>query len=338
MDFLRHISLISVAVSLTGCYEDFTPDIDTTPVLCINSLITAGEPIEVKVSHTRLYTDDSSKDCSVPDAIVTIYAGGEEKGPDYVPKEGDVITVKAESATYGSAEAQVTVPHSVPVESLEWTPTLVDLWYVEHPDASVFSMAAELRFNISVAMKIEDPAVTEDYYRLSIIGFNTAGNEEYGDDVTFSFGTLQYESEPIFSEHIGVFESVMGNDAGTGFTFFTDRQFSGKDYTLHLIFDNASYSVKMYGECRPELFDCGLSLSLHTISQSYYNWVNYIWQRDEGSLNELGEIGLGDPMWGYSNVSTGAGVVAAQSYRTYDINLKDFIEETLNSVCINDKK
>lgn len=332
MDFLKLIALLLAALSLPGCSEDFTPDIDTTPVLCINSLITAGEPIEVKVSHTRLYTDDSYSDCSVPDAIVTIHANGELKGPDYLPEEGDVITVRAKSAIYGSAEAKVTVPYAVPVESIEWTQELVDLWYVEHPEASIFSMAGDLRFNLSVAMKIVDPAITENYYRLSIIGFNFAGDEEYGDDVTFSFGTLQYESEPIFSEHIGVFESVMGNDAGMGFTFFTDRQFSGKDYTLHLIFNNASYSVKMYGEWNPELFDCGLTLTLHTISQSYYNWVNYLWQRDEGSLNELGEIGLGDPMWGYSNVSTGAGVVAAQSFRTTDINLKDFIEETILSL------
>lgn len=55
-----------------------------------------------------------------------------------------------------------------------------------------------------------------------------------------------------------------------------------------------------------------------------------MWHRDYGSLEELGNIGLGDPIWGYSNVSTGAGVVAAQSYTTYKLSLRDFLKESFS--------
>ncbi|MDE6345354.1 MAG: hypothetical protein K2L55_01625 [Muribaculaceae bacterium] len=36
-----------------------------------------------------------------------------------------------------------------------------------------------------------------------------------------------------------------------------------------------------------------------------------------------------EPMWGYSNVSSGAGVVAAQSFATYTLSLKEFLHDAL---------
>ena len=68
------------------------------------------------------------------------------------------------------------------------------------------------------------------------------------------------------------------------------------------------------------------------MSPSYYNWANYIWQRDSGTLTELGDYGFGDPIWGYSNVSSGAGVVAAQSKSVCTIDLTDFIQETIHEI------
>lgn len=51
MAILRYIIPILSVFLLTGCYEDFNPEIDTKPVLCLNSLITAGKPIEVDITH-----------------------------------------------------------------------------------------------------------------------------------------------------------------------------------------------------------------------------------------------------------------------------------------------
>ncbi len=79
----------------------------------------------------------------------------------------------------------------------------------------------------------------------------------------------------------------------------------------------------------PDYFDCELILELNTISESYYNWGSYLWQYEDGLLVGLGDLGLGDPVWAYSNVSTGAGVVAARSVATYTIKLKDFLEKTM---------
>lgn len=120
----------------------------------------------------------------------------------------------------------------------------------------------------------------------------------------------------------------MGNDDGTEFMFFSDRQFSGKTYTLHLNFSNNSFRVSSH-QYDESLLDFEVNLYLTTVSKSYYNWAVYKWNVDEGIIGNLSDIGLAESKWGYSNVSTGAGVVAAQSSAKYTIGLKEFLKTTL---------
>ncbi len=333
---LRYLIPTIFPVILAGCHEDFTPDISTKPVLCLNSLITAGQPINVKVTRTWLYSDSNSSDNhSVEDAIITIVVNGEAKDADYVPKEGDHIHIAADSKTYGHAEADVTVPYAVPIKSLRYTPFVTDIWhYIDQYGA----LNANCDFNINIELDIADAPGTDNYYKFSEAPFNNTDpksqpNEDNEDDDGFSHvkvvgtshfftGTFDYDAEPIFSEHLGVFDSMMTGGA-YGFNYFTDRQFSGSTYTLHLHYSACSYNLVM-PSWNPDLIDFGYTFTLSSISKSYYNWFNYKWQIDEGVIGDLADLGLGDPVWGYSNVSTGAGVVAAQTFITYTLNLKDF--------------
>ena len=110
---------------LTGCYTDFTPDIEANPVLCINSLITAGEPIVVDVTRSWIYTDvKGEKEHKVEDAVVTIYADGKITGNDFIPKEDDEIRICVHSNTYGDAEASVMVPFAPTVTEVSSAPVL----------------------------------------------------------------------------------------------------------------------------------------------------------------------------------------------------------------------
>ena len=52
---------------------------------------------------------------------------------------------------------------------------------------------------------------------------------------------------------------------------------------------------------------------------------------NNGTLTDLGDVGFGEPLWAYSNVSTGAGVVAAQTVTTSTIDLTDFIKQTIQN-------
>lgn len=339
--FLRYIIPVILPLILTGCYEDFTPKIETTPVLCLNSLITAGEPIYVQVTHTWVYSDlDAMENHSVSDAVVGISVNGERKEADYLAQEGDHIRITADSPTYGHAEAEVTVPYAVPIKDLRYTPMGIE---GEASTGQHNVLTAVYQFRLNIEIDIFDPADTENYYGFATTTFNNSDTrphlsegedeEDYPGDVTvygntkFYGGTLDYEAEPIFGEHIGVFESMLAG--GTyNFSFFTDRQFSGSNYTLHLKYSNVYYGIVVQG-WTPDTIDFGYSFTLYSISKSYYNWVNYKWQHNYGGIDDLSEVGLGEPIWAYSNVSTGAGVVAARAATTYTLNLKDLINSLI---------
>lgn len=334
MAILKKIIISLLPVLLTGCYETFTPHIDVTPVLCMNALITAGQPINVQVSRSWLFSDQAAdEDHSVSDAVVSIIVNGELKDADYIPQEGDTVHLIAESRTYGKAEAEVTVPYAVPIDAVRWKPTATRLW-VDNVDG--WEMQADLTFNLNAELDITDVADSEDYYRFSYLGFYHSGvdqDDDYFDDHYFSeycfmtLGQFQTDAEPIFSEHIGVFESIMGGEA-YGFTFFTDRQFTGKTYPLHLQFNDCRYFVRSQ-TWEPLLLDCGFTFTIHRISRSYYDWVNYAWHREDDPFSDIIDAGFGEPIWGYSNVSTGAGIVAAEATSTYQINLSEFIENEI---------
>lgn len=312
MAILKHIIPLALAALTASCYEDFTPNVDTRPVLCINALITAGETFDVQVTHTWRY-DGPDTDHSVNDAQVSIYANGNPVGRDYVAREGDVIRIAAASPTYGDAEATVTVPYAPRVDAPEWDTTITTIW----------SSGADIcYFNLDAVLNVHDRDETPDYYRFSFESFND--NEWFYD---LGEGSLQYESEPIFAEHIGSFESVTGAEAD-GFSFFTDRQFPGRSYPLHLVWHDMSWMAR-----DPELSiePLGLRLSVASVSESYYKYELFCWHLNNGTLTDLGDVGFGEPLWAYSNVSTGAGVVAAQTVTTRTIDLTEFIKQTIQN-------
>lgn len=333
----RYIIPILSGVMMTGCYEDFNPESDTKPVLCLNSLITAGEPIEIEVTHTWMYNNETSEgNHNVNDAVITIIANDKTVESDYLPKEGDKIRVIAESPTYGVATAEVIVPHATPIGNVRVTPVVTDIWEGDN-DLYHYDMLADITFIINIEMDINDPDGTDNFYRFAYNQSNPPAEENWDyesndfHDVSFSMGSLEYDSEPIFKEHIDVFETIMGNSEDTSFAFFTDRQFSGKRYTLHLNFSNNRYFVRSQ-EYDESLFEISIDLHLITVSRSYYNWAVYKWYVDEGISGDLSDMGLAESKWGYSNVSTCAGVVAAQSSATFTIDLKGFLETSFGRI------
>ena len=316
---------------LASCYEIFEPDIDSVPVLCLNSRIAVGQPIHVSVSHTWSYADQSlDPNHEVADAVVQIYVNGILAEDDYLPKEGDLIRIVAESPTYGDAEAEVFVPSATPIEADKIAPTIREIRYYES-DAQDGDMIADISFDLSIEMTITDLDLQNNYFMFAWQSFN---QEEISDDADdpaeafgWSIGSFEYNSEPIFKEHIGEFETVIGSD-DIPFTYFTDRQFAGSHYTLHLKFTDCVYIINMddYDE---NLLDCGVILYLKAISESYYNMVLYRWNADHGIIGDLSDIGLAESKWGYSNVSSGAGVVTAENVSYLRINLKEFLNSEL---------
>lgn len=334
MAILRYITSALLSLSLVACFEDFDPKIDVDPVLCINSLIKAGEPIDVRLTRSFLYTDDDYDNHYVTDAVISIFANGERVDAAYLPQEGDVIKIEAESEKYGSAFAEVKVPYAVPVKSIKLTP-----YVIENSFPGDGTMRGAVEYNLDVAVEIEDAPGVDNYFKYDYDEIKPVAETNYGYDENgeivwvevanawYYSGMFNADREPIFGEHIGALDGAMGGDS-FGFTFFTDRQFSGRSYTLHLLYTNATYSV-VSSVWQDGLIDCGLTITLSTISKSFYDWANYRWQSEEGVIGGLGEAGLADQISGYSNVSTKAGVVAAQSSLNYTVSIHDFLAELI---------
>ncbi len=339
------IGFILLSLSLSSCYTDFVPEIDAKPVLCINSLITAGEPIKVEVSRTWVYTDqEGEKDHSVKDAVVTVYANNRQVGEDYIPLVGDEIRIHAFSPTYGEAEATVTIPVAPVVEDVDFTPIYRQGWLQDYEDGS---KTVTLAFDVSLRFSISDSADRYDYYHYDLECypewtdyfpeeseaeslFSGSIDEDSNSEIPFfcniSEGSLKYNAEPIFGEHISEYDAVMGGDS-EGFSFFTDRQFSGASYRMNLQYRNAHAIVHCREDNYKEVCDGGFIVCMSSVSESYYNWSNYCWQYYSGALTDMSDLGLSDPVIGYSNVSTGGGVVAARSMTKITLPLNSFLQE-----------
>ena len=70
-----------------------------------------------------------------------------------------------------------------------------------------------------------------------------------------------------------------------------------------------------------------IEITLNSLSESYYKHVLSVWVSNDGISGILGGVGLGDPTWESSNVSTGAGVIAAVAPSTIKIPFGPFFEK-----------
>ncbi|MDE7347727.1 MAG: DUF4249 domain-containing protein [Muribaculaceae bacterium] len=336
MAILRKICLFLLPFLLTGCFTDFDPKIKTKPVLCLNSLITSGKPIEVNVTHTWIYTDEySTKYHEVKDAEIKIYANGDRVDADYLPKEGDHIRIEAESPVYGRAEAEVDVPYAPTTEDIGYT------FAVKNRKASVtppWGLKGSIKFDIDATLDMQGSPEGNLYYRLGYDSFSyfdsvdsgyyesDDGRYEDTDSPTsqrFDDGYLR-TPDPIFNESVSEFEEILGYFPSAA--FFSDHSFVGGCRTIHFQFDECEYLTENW-KPGTDLMDCGYFITLFSISKSYFDWAMYYWQNYDGILGDFSDMGFAEPIWGYSNVSTGAGVVAAQSSVTFRIDIKEFLNE-----------
>ena len=318
MAILKKTIPVILPILLTGCYESFDPKIDTTPVLCLNSLITAGSPIEVKVSRTWVYTDQAgAEDHSVDDAVVRIYANGEPVDSGYIPAEGDRIRISASSARYGEAEAEVTVPVASRISGFEFKDKVGSLWMKDTPG---WGIDARIQFGVNISMGLDDPEDVDNFYLLSYDAFSDESSRS-------SFSSGYFETvDPVFYEQTSSFEEVMNYSAYN--MFFADRLLNRETDAVDFEFTPCFFELSGWKGNHADM-DCGWHITLYSISESYYNWLAFCWQTDGIVFGDMGDAGLSEPIWGYSNVSTGAGVVAARSSVTFTVDLKDFLLNTI---------
>lgn len=341
-----------MTMSLTGCFTDFEPKLESTPVICINSKIAAGEDIIAEVTRTWRYSEGDPNVDGYPhiwleDADVSLYVNGEfeEKmtfvadtlwanrvnryfKAAYIPQIGDDIKITVNDKTYGEAEAEVTIPQAVKINNVDYQ--ILDL-NKRYDDAyNKESYTIEVKFYVNFT----DPAKDVNYYLFEMyVDHDGSTYDHYSGNETLTINP-DYNYEPIFSEHITPIETVISDALGL-YTMFSDRQISGRDYSLTIPV-TVEYTIRDYlnnetGEINVIENKCEITLRLCHISTSYYNYMLSLWSATEGVSGALGDIGLGDAVFEFSNVSTGAGIIAAMSYSEFTISMEDLISTEVST-------
>lgn len=342
MDILKKLIISLVpALMLTGCFSEFEPDIPSTPVLCMNSLITPGDTILLELTRTWRWSEgdpDGNIDINIYNADISLYVNDrfvEKLTPSrrprpveymlglydtiqcykagYIPVSGDRIRFEASSTDYGDATAEVTVPYPVNIEKVDVSASRFVNW-----ETNYYSM------DLNMLVWFTDPAEDTNYYTFAT---NTTGYARLDEDNSVdyvSFYGFDQSKEPLFTEHVSVLESIFSDTSG--YSIFSDRQISGRSYPLHITIAGLSYEINNPNN-RPEFGHGGVKLILANLSESYYKHVLSVWAANDGLVGTLGNTGLGEPVFQTSNVSTGAGAVAAAAPFTWTVEIMDIVRE-----------
>lgn len=346
----RFIPAALIAASLTGCMTDFEPPLNDPERICMSTLITADETFEVSLSHTWRYSRDAewwSNDIQLSDASVEVSINGRHvetltpraniQGrvtyPSTVrPQSGDTVRLRAVCKGYDDALAEVIVPQPVPWGGI--TPNI--------DPGTIYSsqLPIGMRPRLSFAATVEDNLPGEDRFT---VGISILVPQEIatGDTVEYwngNFGptfwysglrasTIDFSREPLFSEHLSALDKAL-DMSSWGCTFFSDRSFSGLSYPLTLSLQDVYYQWNNPREL-PELNKSDVVFTLSHITDAYYDYLVSSWNMDSGYLGSLSEAGLA-PSIGYSsNVSTGAGIVAARAVVRDTIDLFPYFEPAI---------
>lgn len=349
--------LLTALMLLSSCYTNFEPNIKSNPVVCINSLLSAGDKIEVEVTRTWRYSEGAPTvglDISLKEAEVYLYVNDEleeklvlrshsedgagilwyrpDNGVDYyysaqyIPKSGDKIKIVAIDKTYGEAYAEVTIPYPVEIDDVETKISKLNSSYDQNNDTY------RADFDMMLSVKFTDPVSISNYYIFDIqtrasINKNTE-DEYYHPSVESVVIDPDYGFEPLFSEHITPLETII-TDAYGLYTVFSDRQISGKQYSLEVpISGNYSCGYMDHPGMDQKLL---LNVEFGHISKEYYNYMMSLWANTEGISGALGGVGLGNAVFEFSNVSTGAGIVATKANSTYELDIRKLVNQQIKN-------
>lgn len=339
---IRHILIAAVcSLTVTACWDDIpAPEGgDFQPVLCMNADIVAGEKFTVQLTRTRTRLDttrNNQTSFTVNDAAVCVYFDGrlvaQPKFDWYAdeantlwrgyrcneaPAPGTCIKITADSPRYGHVEAETTVPMPARLGSV--TGTMVYDESIRNPawgdTDQEFTWGRE-NMLLSIYVPVGDTPGHPEWFSVY-----TNAYQRYESDLGyFNLGTLDYESEKIWNEHIDGYESVLGGES-YGFTVFSDKSFNGSQYRLHLRYPGATLRVARGLTPRQVLDSLELELYVYSLSQSCYAWEMYNWFSSNSISGDMSWVGLGDMLQPYSNTSTHAGVVTARTKTRVPVDL-----------------
>lgn len=305
--------------------EDMRPD----PKLVMNSLVTSGEPVSVRITRTWFHTEENPE-ILIENADVRLYVNGKEQEKlawidipieddlytvkharsycsEYIPRINDHIRLVAHVDGYPDAEAETTIPEPVAISNFQ---------VISREEIKDNQKGTAYYYQVTFQ---DDPA-TDNYYLIffedgsQILDEN---DEPTGEYLWRSVG-MDFLSEPIFGGQLSAFDKVMGYDSYffNGY-FFSDELIRGKEYMLNIRNDRFYYGGGYdYAQ--------HIRVSLYTVSESYYRYFKSLYELKGDTMgSDLSNIGLAEPVRVYNNVAGGVGILGGYTPMQAEVHKRD---------------
>lgn len=308
-----HTILIIVlsVLALTSCQDDF--DIKTVkaePRLILYCMPTVGDTTAIRLLRS-LPVNQTGQVVPIDGARISYTVNGQpatiiaEGNGHYkaVARQavGDRISIEAEADGLPAVSAQTTILDAVPISDVATKEVTVYSDYWEESDNY-----------LQLTASFTDPADTKDYYAVQVKSLLFWRNDDsYGDmpdpdevivDTTAAVCTVYTESDPVLKKLNSIdYDFGYDNNAYENFYVFTDDDFNGKTYTLHLNLDRNVAQVGWH-YVSPYYY-----VELYHITPEFYHFVSTI-----GSIenSDLAKAGLSNITPNVGNVRNGIGMVA----------------------------
>lgn len=308
---------------LASCYHEINlEEYRTTPKPVINSVVSSDDVVTATVSRTWFFPETLPY-VHLPQAQVELYINGRyiermewktkdnPQNPDRpdtlflsttVPAEGDRIRIVASTPEYGTAEAEDIIPRRTPISKVEYSiRQRQGMWQSTWRDY----------YEISYEVTFDDNPETDNYYLARITGVADTTNVYH-----HYTGEIDY-IDPLFKEQDAIIDSGLSFDGlnRENGALFTDRNINGQTYKLQL-----KEYIGSLDESEHRI------VSLYSLSEAYYLYLLSL-QKVTGSTLEggLGNIGLAEPIYIYSNVEGGAGILGGYQHDDAKVTLNNNI-------------
>lgn len=315
---------LPILLLTSSCSTDFDPKIDESPLMVLNALIHNDSIISAQVSRSWIANQrdnmDNTYDMILPDAEAEYSVNDSEWLPmvydpeshlyvtERVACEGDRVSMRARSR-YGVAEGSTRVPFAVPIDKVEYSvESSVDT-------NSFFYTGNDYEYYHCLKITIR--------YRLTF-------TDRPGDDFYLISGD-PYLDDPIISENETAIDAVINKYHYC--SFFSDCSIRNKSYTLSLFSDYWCMPDGEGGYYLPYTIihhDLKDTIRLIAMSSDYYYYVLSLFKKYSGMQGILDNFGLANPLSVFSNVSSGAGIIAAGSVTSYSLDVTPIILDVLS--------
>lgn len=312
-----YILIAVAALAFVSCEKEieFTGD-ETSPYIMLYSEPADGLPWVVRITQSRFFlSNDTIRAISDAQIEATVngqplnttphYLGNGRYDMGYTPRCGDTLSVRVNVAGLPTITSGCRIPHKAIISNIEfkWDSTQYSYWYEYLQDSVI-----EISGNISVSIKLSDPAGEHNYYMLRRARC-------YDNDDNWIYDYFELEDNVLFdnTEMEEVFDlGITEPDNSGDRIFFTDERINGKEHTLKI--DCGYYSWNNQGAYPMTL----RRIEIYTLSRDMYLFYKTL--KAVQYQDEITAI-FAEPVQLHTNVTGGIGIMGGSSKA--EINIPD---------------